>query len=327
MPQQKYEILRNIFCVAASRGKDKIIFVDHDEAMLSEQSLSTPGKTNLKFNHMQISGMFDFKYKEDLEECYSLLEIKRVNRDDNSEIKIENHEDLIDLAPCIGIYQEAVFFEKYNIDREFELLQMIQRDKKIDASRYKTLDKKILYLTSLETSQKRYVTQVTGSETGGMTKELMEMDKPFFDDLVLAIKPKIIICLGQLTYEMVSGQKANGFCKQLKEGKPFVAPFPLKRDVMVYGIAHCGSRGRQNVGGIENMQKAWDYIAREYYKIIKSRPDSNEVIEKPFAIKKTDGTAVAFENGKDGQVLITRSNRPGETVIMSADMICRCLGI
>ena len=167
----------------------------------------------------------------------------------------------------------------------------------------------------------------TGSETGGMTKELMEMDKPFFDDLVLAIKPKIIICLGQLTYEMVSGQKANGFCKQLKEGKPFVAPFPLKRDVMVYGVAHCGSRGRQNVGGIENMQKAWDYIAREYYKIIKSRPDSNEVIEKPFAIKKTDGTAVSFENGKDGQVLITRSNRPGETVIMSADMICRCLGI
>ena len=161
MPQQKYEILRNIFCVAASRGKEKIIFVDHDEAMLSEQSLSTPGKLNQKFNHMQMSEMFDFKYKEDVEECYSLLEIKRVNRDDNSEIKIENHEDLIDLAPCIGIYQEAVFFEKYDIDREFELLQMTQRDKKIDASKYKTLDKKILYLTSLETSQKRYVTQVT----------------------------------------------------------------------------------------------------------------------------------------------------------------------
>lgn len=126
---------------------------------------------------------------------------------------------------------------------------------------------------------------------------------------------------------MVSGQKANGFCEQLKEGKPFVAPFPLKQDVKVYGVAHCGSRGRQNVGGIENMQKAWDYIAGEYYKLIKSQLDSNKTIGMPFTIKKTDGTAVSFENGEDGQVLIMRSNRPNETVIMSADMICRCLGI
>ncbi len=167
----------------------------------------------------------------------------------------------------------------------------------------------------------------TGPETGGMTKELMKMDKPFFDELVLAIKPKIIICLGQLTYEMVSGQKANGFCEQLKEGKPFVAPFPLKQDVKVYGVAHCGSRGRQNVGGIENMQKAWDYIAKDCHKRIHSTSDFNKAVGKPFAMKKPDGTVVSFENGEDGQVLITRSNRPNETVIMSVDMICKCLGI
>ena len=35
-PYQSYEILRNIFCVAASRGKNQIIFVDSDEAELSE---------------------------------------------------------------------------------------------------------------------------------------------------------------------------------------------------------------------------------------------------------------------------------------------------
>lgn len=167
----------------------------------------------------------------------------------------------------------------------------------------------------------------TCSETGGMTKELMKMDKPFFDELVLAIKPKIIICLGQLTYEMVSGQKANGFCKQLMEGTPFVTSFPLKQDVKVYGVAHCGSRGRQNVGGIENMQKAWDYIAKDYHKLNDSPSDFNKSVGKPFAIKKPDGTVVSFENGEDGQVFITRSNRPNETVIMSVDMICKCLGI
>lgn len=160
MPEQKYEILRNIFCVAASRGKEQIIFVEHDEAMLSEQSLSTPNKTNHKFKNMQISEMFDFKYKEDVEECFGLLDIKKIDREDTTVIKIENHEDLIDQAPCIGIYQEASFFEKYDIDKDIELYKLLNKDKKVDATKYKTLDKKILYLISLETSQNRYIRQV-----------------------------------------------------------------------------------------------------------------------------------------------------------------------
>lgn len=160
MPEQKYEILRNIFCVAASRGKEQIIFVEHDEAMLSEQSLSTPNKTNHKFKNMQISEMFDFKYKEDVEECFGLLDIKKIDREDTTVVKIENHEDLIDLAPCIGIYQEASFFEKYDIDKDIELYKLLNKDKKVDATKYKTLDKKILYLISLETSQNRYIRQV-----------------------------------------------------------------------------------------------------------------------------------------------------------------------
>ncbi len=160
MPEQKYEILRNIFCVAASRGKNQIIFVEHDEAMLSEQSLSTPNETNHKFKNMQISEMFDFKYKEDVEECFGLLDIKKVDRENISVIEIENHDDLIDLAPCIGIYQEATFFENYDIDKDIELYKQLNKDKKVDASKYKTLDKKILYLVSLETSQNRYIRQV-----------------------------------------------------------------------------------------------------------------------------------------------------------------------
>lgn len=160
MPEQKYEILRNIFCVAASRGKDQIIFVEHDEAMLSEQSLSTPNETNHKFKNMQISEMFDFKYKEDVEECFDLLDVKKIERLDTSLIKIENHEDLIDLAPCIGIYQEASFFDQYDIDKDIELYKALNIEKNVDATKYKTLDRKILYLISLETGQRRYITQV-----------------------------------------------------------------------------------------------------------------------------------------------------------------------
>lgn len=109
----------------------------------------------------------------------------------------------------------------------------------------------------------------TGSETGGMTKNLMKLDKEFFDELVLAIKPQIIICLGKLTYEMVSGESVNGFVRSLRRGEPFKAPFPAKPDIGVYGVAHCGARGLSNVGGIENMRLAWNRIAEEYGKIEK----------------------------------------------------------
>ncbi len=160
MPQQKYEILRNIFCVAASRGKEKIVFVRSDEEMLSEQTLSSKNEASTKLENVQISAMFDFKYKEDVEECYRLLEVKRIHREDKKIIQIENHEALIDLAPCIGIYQEAVFFDKYDIDKDIELYKQINADRNIDAAKYHTLDKKILYLISLETNQKRYIMQV-----------------------------------------------------------------------------------------------------------------------------------------------------------------------
>lgn len=103
-----------------------------------------------------------------------------------------------------------------------------------------------------------------GSETGGMTKTIMKQDKELFDDLVLSIHPKIIICLGRITYEMVSGTIADGFVDRLKKGKPFKSVFPLDESIPVYGVAHCGARGRNNVGGEDNMKKAWMVIAEEY---------------------------------------------------------------
>ena len=163
-PLQSYEILRNIFCVAASRGKERIIFVKNDEALLSETTLKTkPTETNQdpQFN---ISTMFDFKYREDIEECYSLLAIKTLQPpDERTSIKINNKDGLIDLSPCIGIYQEAMFFSDYDIDSAicFHLAK-----RKRDWVRYHiskddmNLDSKILYLTALETKQDRYKTQV-----------------------------------------------------------------------------------------------------------------------------------------------------------------------
>ena len=70
----------------------------------------------------------------------------------------------IDLSPCIGIYQEAEFFSNYNIDKEIELRKELDGNRKKE--KYdkilseKSIEKKILFLVSEETKQKRYRTQV-----------------------------------------------------------------------------------------------------------------------------------------------------------------------
>lgn len=162
-PMQKYEILRNIFCVASSRGKNKIIFVDEDEAKLSEETISENFETNYIFNNViGISNMFEFKYKEDIEKCYNLLNIKEIYYDDYSVIDIKNADELIDLSPCIGIYQEVCFFKKKNIDKDIKLVFELNKELVYYKKNIKkdTIDGKILYLTSLETRQQRYVNQI-----------------------------------------------------------------------------------------------------------------------------------------------------------------------
>ncbi len=162
-PQQSYIILRNIFCVAASRGKSRIIFVKPEDTMLSERTLSTFVETNQKFHNIGIREMFEFKYKEDVEKCFSQLKIHRLPQPDNSPIDIKSTDDLIDLSPCIGIYQEAVFFGNYQIDADIKLRLLLNPElaglytKEVRDS---SLDEKILFLTSLETRQNRYITQV-----------------------------------------------------------------------------------------------------------------------------------------------------------------------
>lgn len=166
-PLTKYEILRNIFCVAASRGKERIIFVTNPknrkgETPLSERTLSTvPKEKEEKIADLDISEMFSFKYKEDVEECYSKLRIRNIPVNDTRTIQIKGTDEMIDLSPCIGIFQEAVFFNGYDIDREIAYAQAMHSDRPpLRIREGAGLEEKILYLTAYDTYQDRYVTQV-----------------------------------------------------------------------------------------------------------------------------------------------------------------------
>jgi hypothetical protein len=62
---------------------------------------------------------------------------------DPTVINIQNHDAMIDLAPCIGIYQEASFFNGYSIEKEFDLIKETRPDSKIYFDPDETLEKQI----------------------------------------------------------------------------------------------------------------------------------------------------------------------------------------
>ena len=148
--------------------------------MLSERTLSKIHDKNHKFEDLDISEMFDFKYKEDVEKCFSLLKINRLISEDSSVIDVKNRDALIDLSPCIGIYQEAVYFDNYQIDAAIRLKISLNPELHglyTDEIKNSTLDEKILFLVSLDTRQKRYRMQV---ETPFVDEEQSELIKSSF---------------------------------------------------------------------------------------------------------------------------------------------------
>lgn len=161
-PMVKYEIIRNIFLVAASRGKERIIFVKSAESRLSDETLASRDFFEQSFDKpFDISSMFSFKYKEDVEDCYKLVKRTKVENGDTFTIGVEAKDGLIDLSPCIGIWQEAAFFQNYDIDSEIAFAQTMHDDRpQLYVPKGATVDEKVLYLTSYNTCYDRYVKQV-----------------------------------------------------------------------------------------------------------------------------------------------------------------------
>lgn len=161
-PGANYEIIRNIFCVAASRGKRKIVFVETNRAFLEAETLMQDPESDIKYKDMPISGMFDFKYAEDVEQAYKALKLTQI-APPGKVIEISTTDELIDLSPCVGMYQEAAYFTGYSIDAAikqwFELHQDLDY-KMVQGYEHWSVEQKVLFLTALETGQNRYYYQV-----------------------------------------------------------------------------------------------------------------------------------------------------------------------
>lgn len=161
-PDTNSEILRNIFCVAASRGKQEIIFVtslkyNKPVAMLSEKTLMTQSETK-KLKNASVATMFDFKFVEEITRGYNMLNITDVDTP-MAEITINDKDGFIDLSPCIKEYAKIVFFENYSIDEKLAWAFQQSGRSMPDISGL-TIDQKLLKLVSIMTHQNRYYNQV-----------------------------------------------------------------------------------------------------------------------------------------------------------------------
>lgn len=164
-PDTRYEILRNVFCVAASRGKELIVFVHPKKGRgkstpLSARSLMTDTKSRASIDRLEVSEMFDFRFIEDIEDAYKALKVTEIEPAGKI-IDTPVNDCLIDITPCLDIYQKVAYFKGCNIDRYVDAA-LLRRNMKWKDAAYGSweLDKKTLYLTALETQQSRYLNQV-----------------------------------------------------------------------------------------------------------------------------------------------------------------------
>lgn len=147
MPDVDPEIIRNIFLVAASRGKDEIIFVtkrrfhpynrrnEFDKVGFIEIDEFLDLETNVP-NYMpfNINTMFGFKYVEDIEDSYNMLKTTEIEPMSKRPLNIITNDGLLDLSPAIMTYAMGAFFKDYDVK---EQLTYLLNNDEIDINKYK----------------------------------------------------------------------------------------------------------------------------------------------------------------------------------------------
>lgn len=153
-----FNILRNIFLVAASRGKRRIIFLDSgNNPRLTPRDFSRSWRNQPDLTKANMSQMFQHTETADIDRCLECVSTNTV-RQKGEKIQVEKSTGHIDLSPLFGIYAESEFFESYDLD--FALSNYSARNSGFSWDPDWSSQKKIRHLVAAETKQNRYKTQV-----------------------------------------------------------------------------------------------------------------------------------------------------------------------
>lgn len=158
------QILKNIFLVAASRGKEQIIFYisNADDKLKFSDIGHLTGDMPIDMKPVAISQAFDHKYEEDIQACMDFLTVEQI-QDSGEIIPAKKADGFIDLSACIGIHAQATYFHDFDIDEMImrDLNNAINTGLKLPTFNSKwSLQKKILYYTAMESGQLRYIKDV-----------------------------------------------------------------------------------------------------------------------------------------------------------------------
>lgn len=158
------QILKNIFLVAASRGKERIIFYfnNTDEKLEFDEIAKLTGNMPIDMKPAAISQAFDHKYEEDIRDCMDFIVTETI-QESQSLIPAVKSDGFIDLSTCIGIHAQATYFSNFNIDEMImrDLNSAINTGLKLPTFNSKwSLQKKILYYTAMESGQLRYIKDI-----------------------------------------------------------------------------------------------------------------------------------------------------------------------
>lgn len=158
------EILKNIFLVAASRGKERIIFYKDQYADKLEFATigAITGDMPIDMKPVTMSNAFEHKYEEDIRDCMDFLTIEKI-QDAGEIIQATKSDGFIDLSACIGIHAQATYFENFDIDAIILRNSVDAQNRNIHLPEFNpnwSLQKKILYYISMESGQLRYLRDI-----------------------------------------------------------------------------------------------------------------------------------------------------------------------
>lgn len=185
-------VLRNVFLVAASRGKARVVFVRSGAMKKMEEPragtaigmipverfIDLPAKRIPRYSRpFSPSSCFDFTYAENVTACLDLITRRRLDTGTEKIIDIERSDGFIDLSPVIGVYQEALFFADFDAAATMRMMATVDESFHAEAL-LSNLDgdpwNDSLVLAAVGTEQLRYYDQVTAEVASDEARALMD---------------------------------------------------------------------------------------------------------------------------------------------------------
>ena len=165
----KFNILKNKFLVAASRGKETIIFVkpkvSKDKLLQGEilkEVLCSPFEQQEEKN-FNVNNMYEYRIPKLVRKVENCIDYKIIKKpiSDFKKINIKTSYGTIDISSAISSFIKINYFKNYNIDTLINFLNFFSTDNnQLKISKSEPIQQQLLDILAFETSKDRYRTQV-----------------------------------------------------------------------------------------------------------------------------------------------------------------------